>query len=271
MRCTKCGAFMPDDSKFCGDCGTELSSSVVCPYCHTSLGPDDVFCYSCGRNVASAAPAAPAAPMAPAAKSSQGTNIAIIILSVILVLMISAVAAFLVFGHFNSDTKTTQNTEKITAPASTPVPAPTSVPAPVFTMADASSIRGTDTEGGQYSVSSVLSPDPMTKWVPAKSADSGINEWIKIYSYTDQYVNGIQLLNGYHKNATTWGYNNRVRYCTVTLSDGSSRDFTVPDTMDLITLDFGQTVKTSSIKLTITGVYRGTKWNDTAITYLGAY
>ena len=74
---------------------------------------------------------------------------------------------------------------------------------PVFTMVTASSTRGTDTQGGQYSEWSVLSEDPMTKWVPTKSVPNGIGEWIQIAADENQYVSGIKILNGYHKDSET--------------------------------------------------------------------
>lgn len=282
MNCSKCGSYMSDDSKFCGNCGTVFNSAPAfyCPHCNTPLNPGDAFCYACGKSTTPpAAPAyhTPPTPMAPVKKSSDSKAI-IIILCIVLAIALIAGAVMSDFDFFGSSKKSSfssgsniASNDFIVPVTPPPTPRPTTISAPVFTMADASSIRGTDTEGGTYSVSSVLTTDPLTKWVPSKSNDGGLNEWVKIYSFDDQYVHGVKILNGYHKNSNTWGNNNRVRYCTITLSDGTSRDFTLPDTMDMITLDFGSAVKTSSIKLTITGLYRGTKWNDTAITYLGAY
>lgn len=152
-----------------------------------------------------------------------------------------------------------------------PTTAPTNIPAPIFTMVLASSTRGTDTEGGQYSKEAVLSEDPMTKWVPSKRSTNGIGEWIQLSSNTPQYVSGIKILNGYHKSAETWAKNNRVCQCTITFSTGESRVFTLSDTMDMIFLDFGKIIETTSINLTINSVYSGSKWNDTAITYFGVY
>lgn len=263
MKCSNCGSFIDDGSKFCGNCGAvcNCAPTVRCPHCNVELNADDAFCYACGKPVKQTPVYAPY----PAPRGSA-TKLVIIILSIILGVVLVAVAGIYGYNKYRE-----AQYDRLIFEESLATPAPTSIPAPSFMYATASSIRGTDTEGGTYSVLSVLSPDPMTKWVPAKSSDSGIYEWVQIYSNSEQYVRGVNILNGYHKNATTWGYNNRVRYCTLTFSDGTTRDFTLPDTMDLITLDFGGIVKTSSIKLTITGVYRGSKWNDTAITYLGAY
>ena len=156
-------------------------------------------------------------------------------------------------------------------PTSQPTPEPTPPPAPVFYWATASSTRGTDSQGGQYSVDSVLSQDNMTKWVPEKRAGSGIGEWVQVYADSPQHVSGIVILNGYHKDPATWIKNNRVQACTITFSTGEQRSFVLDDTMEFINLDLGGAVDTSFIRLTINSVYKGTSWDDTAITYLGAY
>lgn len=150
-------------------------------------------------------------------------------------------------------------------------PAATQVPAPVFTFARASSVRGTDSEGGQYSDSAVLSQDPMTKWVPRKSSYNGINEWIEISAASTQYIRGLHILNGYHKNSEIWLNNNRVKDCTISFGNGRSMDCVLSDTMDMITIDFGETIAADSVRLTIRSVYSGIKWKDTAITYMGAF
>ena len=144
-------------------------------------------------------------------------------------------------------------------------------PAPVFTMVTASSVRGTDTQGGQYSEWSVLTDDPMTKWVPTKSVPNGIGEWIQISADGNQYVSGLNILNGYHKNSETWQKNNRVEKCTLTFSNGYMQQITLPDTMAMINVKLDEPQETQYVRITIDSVYPGTTWNDTAITYIGAY
>ncbi len=170
-----------------------------------------------------------------------------------------------------------KGSQPTTVPISAVTPTPTAaatatpIPAPVFSSVTASSVRQTDTEGGQYSVAAALSDDRMTKWAPSKSSGGGIGEWIQLDGYGIQYVRGIKVLNGYHKNQQTWLNNNRVAMCTITFSNGESFDVTLDDTMGMITVDFGRYVETASIRLTIKSLYPGAKWNDTAITYIGAY
>ncbi len=111
----------------------------------------------------------------------------------------------------------------------------------------------------------------MTKWVPSKDSKNGVSEWIQINATEAQYVKGIAILNGYHKSAETWSNNNRVKNCTLTFSNGQSKNVTLDDTMDLIKIDLDTPVSTTYVRLTINSVYSGAKWDDTAITYLAAY
>lgn len=44
MECTKCGAPLTEEAKFCGKCGTPVKPSVFCPKCGTSQSQTAAFC-----------------------------------------------------------------------------------------------------------------------------------------------------------------------------------------------------------------------------------
>src|SRR2546422_11077495 len=46
MRCTNCHHDNPDDFRFCMRCGTKLEH--LCPACGASLPPESLFCGQCG-------------------------------------------------------------------------------------------------------------------------------------------------------------------------------------------------------------------------------
>ena len=50
-RCIHCGAQIADDSRFCSECGKEITKANVCPHCGASVGEGDAFCQNCGRNL----------------------------------------------------------------------------------------------------------------------------------------------------------------------------------------------------------------------------
>lgn len=50
-QCPNCGARIDDDSRFCAECGKEITQANVCPHCGASIGEGDAFCGSCGKKI----------------------------------------------------------------------------------------------------------------------------------------------------------------------------------------------------------------------------
>jgi membrane protease subunit (stomatin/prohibitin family) len=85
VRCPNCGKDIPFGSKFCPECGYNLSATVTCPQCKATLPAGSKFCPNCGYQLvdekpaageaASTAPAASAdaAPAAPAGSEAGGS------------------------------------------------------------------------------------------------------------------------------------------------------------------------------------------------------
>ncbi len=67
--CTGCGQSLPDDARFCGNCGTLVpppqpippapAAAPPCPSCGQPLDPGAAFCANCGFRVAPPAPPSP--------------------------------------------------------------------------------------------------------------------------------------------------------------------------------------------------------------------
>lgn len=257
MFCGHCGKELDEGAKFCGHCGNKIEYDNT-----VNINPNyyDKNPYANTKN-------------------NQKSSLIPIIISIIVILSVAIVIIIfnvLMGGSFLNvisidDTKIEDKITEKATPTAAPTATPTSIPTPVFSYATASSTRGTDTEGGRYSENSVLSFDNLTKWVPSKSSHGGIGEWIQINANQTQYVKGIEILNGYHKNREIWRNNNRVRSCTLTFSNGLSQSVMLNDTMDLIKIDLPEPVSTTYIRLTIDSYYSGVRWNDTAITYFSAY
>lgn len=52
MICPNCKSNIPDDSKFCPDCGTKVAKNEVCPHCGAeNLPKDSMFCPECGCKI----------------------------------------------------------------------------------------------------------------------------------------------------------------------------------------------------------------------------
>jgi membrane protease subunit (stomatin/prohibitin family) len=70
MRCPSCGNDIPFGSKFCSECGHNLSATITCPQCGVSLPAGSKFCPNCGQQL-SGQPAATAPAPAPAAPAQE--------------------------------------------------------------------------------------------------------------------------------------------------------------------------------------------------------
>ncbi|WP_406534713.1 M48 family metallopeptidase [Methanobrevibacter sp.] len=51
VRCSKCGAPVDADSKFCTNCGAKFESKTKCPKCGAPIGEGDTFCTNCGNKL----------------------------------------------------------------------------------------------------------------------------------------------------------------------------------------------------------------------------
>jgi membrane protease subunit (stomatin/prohibitin family) len=71
VRCPKCGQDIPFGSKFCPECGANLSATITCPKCSATLPAGSKFCPNCGEQLGGKAPAAEPAPEAPAAEDEK--------------------------------------------------------------------------------------------------------------------------------------------------------------------------------------------------------
>lgn len=50
-QCPNCGTQIADDSRFCTECGKEITKANVCPHCGASVGESDAFCQNCGKSL----------------------------------------------------------------------------------------------------------------------------------------------------------------------------------------------------------------------------
>src|SRR5713226_6593280 len=75
MECPSCKAKLPDDSRFCDECGAPMP--IGCPSCGVSNRPGARFCVTCGRKltvgVSAASAATSTAPPAPQSSSSRSS------------------------------------------------------------------------------------------------------------------------------------------------------------------------------------------------------
>ena len=204
-------------------------------------------------------------------KRSLGLKITLILISAALVAAIAS-GAILIFS---------KGRQEETPP---PVPVESSAkseqevhPTPVFTTINASNSTTPSNSNRSYSPEMAVDKNAATAW----NVPNGIGEWIMLSASSEQYVKGVKILNGYTKFSPTynmWIYYANSRPCDIELSysDGTVKSFTMEDIFDeenlyYQTLDFGDYVKTTYIKIRIKSIYNGSKWNDCCISEIEVY
>ncbi len=90
MNCPSCQANLPNDAKFCSECGANIASAK-CEKCTNPLKPEARFCPNCGEPVEGAAVQSLAAEQIPEAKQSWlnsfGTFLFIPVFALIIILL----------------------------------------------------------------------------------------------------------------------------------------------------------------------------------------
>lgn len=127
-----------------------------------------------------------------------------------------------------------------------------------------------DDSGVSYEAASIKDRKQSTAWFEGDSG-SGLGAWVEVQLDGSQTVTGIRVWNGYWLTYDMWQRNNRAKEIEVLLSDGSQHDFTLSDEMKPQDLRFPKAVTTSSVKVRIKGMYKGTTFNDTALSELQVF
>ncbi len=152
-------------------------------------------------------------------------------------------------------------------PTEPPTPAQSKEPA--VTTATASGRLG-DQAGHDYYPSNVLSNDG-TCWCPGEG--SGVGAWIKLDFGKSKRINGLDIVNGYAGSEDQYKENSKVTKIKIEFSNGQkpiTRSLSVKSVSDRkesqhISFD---SVTTSSVKITILSIEKGTEFEDTCITYI---
>lgn len=118
--------------------------------------------------------------------------------------------------------------------------------------------------GNTYGPANLVDEDLRTAWVEGVGGQ-GEGESITVDLGGPQQVSGIQLMNGYHKNARIFAVNSRVRSAIVRFSNGSWREVRLKDAPGVQELRFSP-VEATWVQFEIRSVYPGSKYKDTAIT-----
>lgn len=117
-----------------------------------------------------------------------------------------------------------------------------------------------------YDAANLVDGNPNTAWSEGVEGD-GIGESIMIDFGSVQRLNGIELLNGLVKSEKLYKQNNKIKKMKLEFSDGQSL---ILDSYFLKNY-FDKPIQSSSMKITILEVERGTKYRDTCISELRVF
>lgn len=134
-------------------------------------------------------------------------------------------------------------------------------------LATASSELADDGDG-PYTANQVTDGMVDSMWCEGNKDGDGTGEWVMVDFGGNKQVAEVAIGNGIGGSMTVAKKSNRAAKATLTFSDGSTKSITLADDIKVQTFPVGK--QTSSIKLTIDGVVKGTEFNDLCISELRA-
>ncbi|MBN2354283.1 MAG: discoidin domain-containing protein [Spirochaetales bacterium] len=121
---------------------------------------------------------------------------------------------------------------------------------------------------GRYHPLQALDGDPLTAWNEGAKGP-GIGEWIEIDFEKPVKADEIRLMPGYYDPAW-YKQNNRIKSLEIAL-DGKTMTAALTDGMDEKTIALNNEAAFSRMRYTITGVHKGTKYDDTCLSEIDFY
>jgi uncharacterized caspase-like protein len=121
--------------------------------------------------------------------------------------------------------------------------------------------------GNRYGAANLVDDKDATAWVEGVEGD-GIGESITLEFDRPEAISQITLVNGYAKSPDTYRKNGRVKDLMVRLSNGYEQVLRLADDGRPQTLSLPRADEIRWISLTISSVYRGSRYRDTAISAL---
>lgn len=115
--------------------------------------------------------------------------------------------------------------------------------------------------GVRYEPENVADRKVSNVWVEGEEG-SGLGSWVNLDLGASFDVTSITIWNGNWYSWDFWNRHNRAKNIEVEFSDGSVQKFTLKDEKVAETINLPKPVKTTSVKVRIKEIYRGTTFND---------
>lgn len=107
-----------------------------------------------------------------------------------------------------------------------------------------------------------------SSWQPKRKPAGGVGEWFKITLSGAQTITGFEIFNGFRlidELGDLYKMNNRIENATVEFSDGTKLPIHFEDKPEATIITLPAAKQATWFKVTVDSVYKGTKWNDLAV------
>lgn len=129
-------------------------------------------------------------------------------------------------------------------------------------------------KGYRFNAEQLVDGDLTTSWQPLDKRRGGVDQWFELELGSVAPISELWIANGLQRTdrlGDLFVMNNRVARARVTFSDGTEAMFWLPaDTREYTKVKF-LAHPTRSIRVTVEGIHRGSKWNDLAVSEVRVY
>jgi len=119
-----------------------------------------------------------------------------------------------------------------------------------------------------FAPANLIDDNLWSSWQPNRKPAGGVGEWFKITLNTPQAITGFEVFNGFRlidELGDLYKMNNRIENATVEFSDGSKLPIHFDDVPQAAVITLPQPKRCEWFKVTVDSVYKGSKWNDLAV------
>lgn len=123
-------------------------------------------------------------------------------------------------------------------------------------------------QGYTFAASNLIDNKLSTSWQPERNPDGGVGEWVMMTFSTPQKITGFEFSNGFQWNfqqQDLYRKNNRIENAVIQFSDGAEISIHFDDDANKKTVPLPRSRQCDWIKLVVKSVYKGTDWNDLAV------
>jgi len=120
-----------------------------------------------------------------------------------------------------------------------------------------------------FTPTNLLDDNLWSSWQPNRKPNGGVGQWIKLAFDGPHTVTGFEIYNGFRlidELGDLYAMNNRIKDAELEFSDGTKMPITFEDRPVQLNITLPEPkAGVAWVKLTVKSIYRGTKWNDLAM------